>query len=67
MVDIAKILMLPLKGNFIPYPSNCPVQVGMQAPDFTLPDVNAKPFTLSDVEPRHCLLYLTRIVDRGFI
>ncbi|QUW04752.1 redoxin domain-containing protein [Chloracidobacterium validum] len=43
------------------------VEVGQAAPDFTLPDTHGKPFTLSALEPRWCLLYLTRIVDRGFI
>jgi hypothetical protein len=67
MVNLWKILKLPLQGNFIPYPSNSSVEVGSRAPDFTLPDIAGAPFTLSGVEPRHCLLYLTRIVDRGFI
>lgn len=66
-MNIAKILELPFKGNFIPYPSRSRVEVGSAAPDFTLPDVAGRPFTLSAVRPRWCLLYLTRIVDRGFI
>ncbi len=66
-MDIAKILELPFKGNFIPYPSRSLVEAGQLAPDFTLPDTQGRSFTLSAVEPRWCLLYLTRIVDRGFI
>lgn len=67
MVNLFKILELPLKGNFIPYPSRSGVEVGTSAPDFTLPDIHGKGFTLSAVEPKWCFLYLTRIVDRGFI
>ncbi|OYT71206.1 MAG: hypothetical protein CFK52_08770 [Chloracidobacterium sp. CP2_5A] len=66
-MNIAKILELPFKGNFIPYPSRSLVEVGQPAPDFTLPDTQGRPLTLSAIEPRWCLLYLTRIVDRGFI
>ncbi len=66
-MDITKLLELPFKGNFIPYPSRSQVAVGSLAPDFMLPDVQGRPWTLSAVAPRWCLLYLTRIVDRGFI
>lgn len=66
-MNIAKLLELPFKGNFIPYPSRSVVELGQLAPDFTLPDIHGQPFTLSAVAPRWCLLYLTRIVDRGFI
>jgi cytochrome oxidase Cu insertion factor (SCO1/SenC/PrrC family) len=67
MVNLFKILELPLKGNFIPYPSRSGVEVGSYAPDFTLPDVHGQSFTLSNLEPKWTFLYLTRIVDRGFI
>ncbi|MGQ9898562.1 MAG: hypothetical protein ACUVR8_13540 [Acidobacteriota bacterium] len=66
-MDITKLLELPFKGNFIPYPSKPTVELGQLAPDFTLPDIYGQPWTLSAVAPRWCLLYLTRIVDRGFI